>query len=73
VNGNDFSNGSDAQPMSGGGAVPDAATLVNSMQATGDNNTIPAASVVLDESKAETKPKPDGTIDFNTLQIRKIP
>jgi len=73
VNGNDFSNGSDAQPMSGGGAVPDAATLVNSMQATGDANSTPSAPVApVALEGGKTEPASNGIIDFGKLMIRKL-
>jgi hypothetical protein len=73
VNGNDFSNGSDAQPMSGGGAVPDAATLVNSIQATGDANSTPSAPVApVALEGGKTEPASNGIIDFGKLMIRKL-
>jgi hypothetical protein len=71
VNGNDFSSGSDTQPMASGGAVPDAATLVNSMQATGDKS-IPSEPVVLEGGKAEPPANSSGIIDFGKLMIRKL-
>jgi hypothetical protein len=76
VNGNDFSSGSDTQPMASGGAIQmpqDAATLVNSMQVTGgDNNAIPTASAALEGGKAEPPANSSGIIDFGKLMIRKL-
>ena len=76
VNGNDFSNGSDTQPMASGGAIQmpqDAATLVNSMQvAGGDNNAIPTAPAVSEGGNAEPPANSSGIIDFGKLMIRKL-
>jgi hypothetical protein len=50
--------------------TPDAATLVNSMQATGDNKSIPSEPAVLEGGK--TEPSSNGIIDFGKLMIRKL-
>ena len=72
MNGNDFSNGSDTQPISSGGAIQtpqDAAAVV---QVDGGNNSVQSAPVALEGGNAEPKESSNGVIDFGKMLIRKL-
>jgi hypothetical protein len=74
VNGNDFSSGLDTQPMASGGAIqmPQDAAGAGMQVASGDNKSIPTASVALEGGKAEPPANSNGVIDFGKMLIRKL-